>query len=277
MAYEMQNGARSGSSKNLMIGPGVMTRNFDINTFDPKDKSTWGELIGATKGGHTISVNTEWHAVEVDGSLGTIDGYEWLVGADASLKVTFLEMTRENLLMKLPAFSIKELNPDYDVIEHDGSIAPTGTGTIALFTTLIGSNVPIVFVLDNARCVNPFELNTGTGKEDITCEAEFQARYAEDNFTKIPFRILYPKTGANVIAPTFSPASGTYSEEQTVTLTAIEPGAEIYYTLDGSYPTDASIKYTGPITVSATTTIKAVAIKGLDTSSPVTASYTIVP
>lgn len=277
MAYEMLNGARKGSSRNLMIGPGVMTRNFNPATFDPKDRNTWGELIGATKGGHNISVNTEWHATEVDGALGTVDGYEWLVGADASLKVTFLEMTRENLLMKLPAYVIKEHNENYDIIEHDGSIAPTGTGTIALFTTLIGSTVPIVFILDNARCTNPFEIATGTGKDDITCEAEFQARYAEDEFTKIPFRVLYPKGGSAVIAPTFNPTSGTYADEQTVTLTTVEPGAEIYYTTDGSYPTNASTKYTAPITVSVTTTIKAVAIKGLDTSAPVTASYTITP
>lgn len=275
--YQMLNGARAGSSRNLMIGPGVMTRNFNINTFNPKDKSTWGELIGATKGGHTISVNTEWHAVEADGALGTVDGYEWLVGADASLKVTFLEMTRENLLMKLPAFAINAHDENYDVIEHDGSIAPTGTGTIALFTTLIGSNVPIVFILDNARCTNPVEIATGTGKDDITCEAEFQARYAQDNFTKIPFKILYPKTGANIIAPTFAPAEGTFTEEVTVTLTTVEPGATIYYTTDGSYPTDESTKYTGPITVDTTTTIKAVAIKGLDTSAPVSASYVVNP
>lgn len=273
----MLNGARKGSSKNLMIGPGVMTRKFDLATFDPKDRKTWGEVIGATKGGHNIAINTEWHAAEPDGALGTVDGYEWLIGAETSLKVTFLEMTRENLLMKLPAYSIRAHDENYDIIEHDASIAPTGTETIALFTTLIGSTVPIVFILDNARCTNPFEIATGTGKDDITCEAEFQSRYAEDNFTKIPFKILYPKGGSAVIAPVFAPTSGTYTEEQTVTLTTVEPGAEIYYTTDGTYPTNTSTKYTAPIAVSVTTTIKAVAIKGLDTSSPVSASYTINP
>lgn len=276
--YQMLNGAQAGASKDLMIGPGVMYRGFDINNFDPSDRSTWGRVcIGATKGGGTISTNTEWHSVEVDGALGTVEGFEWLTGADATLKVTFLQMSRENLLMKLPAYSIKSHNEKYDLIEHDGSIAPTGAENIAFFTTLVGSSVPVVFILDNARCINPFEINTGTGKDDITCEAEFQARYAQDNFTKIPFKILYPKGGANVIAPTFAPAAGTFSEEQTVSISTTEPGAEIYYTLDGTYPTTDSTKYTGPITVSVTTTIKAVAVKGLDTSMPVGASYTINP
>lgn len=276
MAYEMLNGARKGSSKNLMIGPGVMTRNFDISKFVPNDKTTWGDLIGATKGGHTINVNTEWHAVEVDGALGTVNGYEWLTSADASLQVTFLEMTKENLMMKLPAFDISSHDENYDLLQHNGSIAPTGTGTIALFTSLVGSSIPIVFILDNARCTNPLELATGNGKEDIAVQAEFSARYADDNFTKIPFKILYPKGGSNVAEPVFSPTPGSYEDSVSVSITG-EAGTQIYYTTDGSYPTTESTLYSGSLNLTTTTTIKAVAVKGLDTSAPVTAAYVVTP
>lgn len=276
MAYEMLNGARNGASRDLMIGPGVLYRGFDIDQYDPKDRSTWGrELIGATKGGHTVSVETEWHTVEIDGALGEVEGFEWLVGAKPVLKLTFLQMKRANLLMKLPAFSLKSHDENYDLIEHDGSVSPTGSETIALFTTLVGSDVPVVFILEGARATDPFEIATGTGKDDVVCEVTFTSRYKADNITKIPFKILYPKGGSAVIAPTFNPVGGSYEETQTVTLSTIEPTAEIYYTIDGTYPTSASTKYTAPITVSVTTTIKAVAVKGLDTSAPVAASYAI--
>lgn len=55
--------------------------------------------------------------------------------------------------------------------------------------------------------------------------------------------------------PLFSPTPGTYSTTQTVTGTC--PGSQsLAYTLDGSTPTIASTLYTGPLTVSATTTVK---------------------
>ncbi|MRR37665.1 hypothetical protein EG829_24025, partial [bacterium] len=52
-----------------------------------------------------------------------------------------------------------------------------------------------------------------------------------------------------------SPAGGTYGTPQTVTLSASET-ATIYYTTTGLAPTTASPKYTAPIAVNATTTLK---------------------
>ncbi len=77
-------------------------------------------------------------------------------------------------------------------------------------------------------------------------------------------------------APTFSPATGTYYEPQSVTLSCTTPGSTIYYTTDGSTPTTSSAEYSSAITVSETTTIKAIATAdGMDPSSIATAAYTI--
>lgn len=79
-----------------------------------------------------------------------------------------------------------------------------------------------------------------------------------------------------VDAPTFTPASGTtFTSSKKVTISCATDGATIYYTTDGSTPTTASTKYTGAITITSTTTIKAIAVKdGMDDSSVVTAKYT---
>ncbi len=78
--------------------------------------------------------------------------------------------------------------------------------------------------------------------------------------------------------PTFSPAAGTYTAAQSVTLSDPTPGALIYYTTNGTTPTTASNLYTGPIAVSTTTTIKALAVaSGFLNSAVATATYTIQP
>ena len=84
--------------------------------------------------------------------------------------------------------------------------------------------------------------------------------------------------GVQTAPVTFMPAAGTYNATQQVTLLDTDPAATIYYTLDGSTPTISSAVYTGPITVSATDTINAVALDPiLLLSNPSTSAYVIQP
>ena len=80
---------------------------------------------------------------------------------------------------------------------------------------------------------------------------------------------------AAVEAPSFNPDGGTYTEDQTVTITCATTGADIFYTLDGSDPTDESTPYSAPIVISETTTLKAIAYDGTNVSTITTATYTI--
>ena len=76
--------------------------------------------------------------------------------------------------------------------------------------------------------------------------------------------------------PSFEIASGTtFYPTTNVTLSCATDGATIYYTTDGSRPTDASTLYTGPIAISATTTIRARAYAStVGPSGIATATYT---
>jgi hypothetical protein len=77
-------------------------------------------------------------------------------------------------------------------------------------------------------------------------------------------------------APTFTPAEGTYSSTQTVSISTATSGASINYTTDGSTPSEtAGVLYSGPITVSSTTTIKAIAYaSGMADSAVISATFT---
>lgn len=76
---------------------------------------------------------------------------------------------------------------------------------------------------------------------------------------------------------------GTYSENQSIVLSSITDGSEIYYTTDGSTPSEYNgIRYSGAISVNGiqgecvVTTIKAIAVKfGMLNSSVMTFDYTI--
>lgn len=83
-------------------------------------------------------------------------------------------------------------------------------------------------------------------------------------------------TGGPTAAPTFSPAPGTYSQAQQVSLSSATSGAVIRYTTDGSTPNAGSPVYSAPLSIAASTTIRAIAIHGQSGSSSVSqGSYVI--
>jgi sugar lactone lactonase YvrE len=89
---------------------------------------------------------------------------------------------------------------------------------------------------------------------------------------------LAPNTSLMAAAPTFSPASGSYIPVQSVTISDTATGAVIYYTLDGSMPSTASAVYHSPLSISAATTINAIAVApGYTTSTVGSATYTFNP
>ncbi|MGA9672280.1 MAG: chitobiase/beta-hexosaminidase C-terminal domain-containing protein, partial [Terracidiphilus sp.] len=76
--------------------------------------------------------------------------------------------------------------------------------------------------------------------------------------------------------PAFSVSAGTYPTNQSITISDTTAGATIYYTTNGTTPTTSSTVYSGPIVVSSTETIEAIATaSGFSTSAVASATYTI--
>jgi N-acetylneuraminic acid mutarotase len=96
--------------------------------------------------------------------------------------------------------------------------------------------------------------------------------YTTSNIGTAAYTINIPQAAT----PTFTPAAGTYSSSQQVTINDTTSGATIYYTTDGSTPSTSSTQYTGAITVGGTETLKAIATaSGYTNSSVGTAAYVI--
>ena len=130
------------------------------------------------------------------------------------------------------------------------------------------------FVITNKNITNrAVALNTSHNygpydKGNMTNNNAYQYNFYVDIFVQgyVP---------AAVATPTFNPQAGTYYETQNVTISCDTPNSTIYYTTNGDNPTDASAVYDGPITVSETTSIKAIAYVGTDHSAVATAEYII--
>ncbi len=77
--------------------------------------------------------------------------------------------------------------------------------------------------------------------------------------------------------PVFDPPAGTYFSSVSVTITSTTAGAAIRYTTDGTDPTATTgTLYSGPVSISSTTTLKAIAYAGgYEPSLVNTADYTI--
>ncbi|MBP5559418.1 MAG: chitobiase/beta-hexosaminidase C-terminal domain-containing protein [Bacteroidales bacterium] len=139
---------------------------------------------------------------------------------------------------------------------------------------------------DAAKCLMSIDDN-GNGTFKVT-NTNTPARYLAKNTSSAWFAfyensgqygdiVFVPATAmAKVATPTFDPAAGAVSSGTNVSISCATSGATIHYTVDGTDPTSSSATYSSPIEITATTTIKAIAVKsGMADSEINSATYTI--
>lgn len=98
---------------------------------------------------------------------------------------------------------------------------------------------------------------------DVKLDPSAKGRFLAEAFTPMEDK----GTSFSPSMPFIYPMDGIYPESVQVAITSDNlPGTNVYYTLDGSTPTTLSPKYTGPITLTESTVVRAVAIDGDRTS-----------
>ncbi|HTJ29026.1 MAG TPA: L-type lectin-domain containing protein, partial [Acidobacteriaceae bacterium] len=153
-----------------------------------------------------------------------------------------------------------------------GSQIYSGTLSVTITDTTSGST--IYYTTDGTTPTTSSTVYTGpilvTASETITAVASASG-YVNSATTSATFT-----NTAAVPVVTFSLPTGTYNSAQSLTLSDSQGGAKIYYTTNGTTPTTSSTLYTGPITITNTETITAIAaVSGMVSSTPLAQSYTI--
>ena len=129
-------------------------------------------------------------------------------------------------------------------------------------------------------------INTSTGNRAISLSGwtfAFGAYFTNYmsggnyNFSVDIFMLTGGEESTTVETPTFEPEAGTYISSANVSIKSKTGGANIYYTTDGSEPTETSQLYSVPFELTSTATVKAFASKNGVNSEIAEAAYTIIP
>ena len=160
-------------------------------------------------------------------------------------------------------------NPNGGEVQDDATVTITcATDGAAIYYTTDGT-IPTT---SSTKYTGAIAVNSAM---TINAIAAKEGNYIDSEVATASFTI---KAREVVATPVFSIASGEFYEPVSVEISCATSGATVYYTTNGSAPTTASTKYTGAITVSSTTTIKAIAVKDgyYADSNVAVATYTIL-
>ena len=153
------------------------------------------------------------------------------------------------------------VTPSAGIYTTPQSVVLSTTPGVSIYYTLNGNNPTTL----SAQYSSPIPISVTTTLKAMTKNSNGESS-----------GVLTAVYTMKVQTPVANVPSGSYASTQYVSLTTGTPGASIYYTKDGSIPTTSSPQYTSAISVSANTTIKAIAAKtGMANSGILSLTYTM--
>lgn len=203
-------------------------------------------------------VGTKWQSSTLNASAGNMGAQKIWSGNVSSVEFYFAE-TCEIKNVKIayekaaPAKTLTSIaitgEPAKVAYETGESFNPEGLTVTATYDDKSTADV----TADATWTFNPAVFNT-TGSVTVIALAAYGGKDGVAEYTVT--------VSAKPLKLTITPATGTYTSAQTVTIEANNAVGDvaIYYTTDGSDPADGANEYTAPFEVATTTTVKAYAI-----------------
>jgi sugar lactone lactonase YvrE len=217
-----------------------------------------------------------------DGSAATsaeIDAPQG-VGVDQGGNVEIAEAFRIRKVISAPAVTATALSSSTSSAPAGAAVTFTANVTSAGTTSIPTGSM--AFSVDGTAAATVALTASGTAtystsKLGVGTHTVAASYAGNANFAASTASLTETISQPQASAPVFSPAVGSYTFAQAVTITDTIAGAAIYYTTNATVPTTASTRYTGAITVSTTETIQAIAVAtGYANSAVASATYTIL-
>lgn len=133
-------------------------------------------------------------------------------------------------------------------------IAPlTGLNAVKINSATVGATIK--YTTDGTDPTPNSTTYSSASPISISMGTTVKARGYKDGMN--PSEIATADYSFAVASLAIYPISGNYTTPQTVQIQSVTPGTVVYYTLDGSEPTEASTLYTAPFAIDSSLTIKA--------------------
>lgn len=156
------------------------------------------------------------------------------------------------------------------------SASPAGgtfSASVQVTLTATPANSSIYYTTDGSNPTTASTKYAGPITLAQTTTLKFFAVDAGGRKSAIQTQTYTINTPAPVV--TAAPAGNTYGGAVNVTLTSNQTGTSIYYTTDGTTPTTASARYTAPLAITATKTLKYFGVNGSYSSQVASQTYAI--
>ena len=262
---------------NFILDPHDNILIFSDNTKNTIEKVYLKEFTGNYSCGY---YQNSWHLYK-EKSFGKENNANYLEENITLNTLRINEVSTSKIELKNLTDSDLKLN-DYTLGDKSGKLVNlSGTikaGGYRAYNTQdigisIGNGAEILYLYQNGLNIDTYEVGKLTASNSSGLNNDGKRVY----YTKVTMgsnnaNDYYLGYAAN---PIFSQDGGYLEKDSKVTLTAPD-NSTIYYTLDGSFPTNRSKKYEGELTISKTTTIKAIAYKDGYLSSDIVSRTFIV-
>jgi len=151
-----------------------------------------GVRLGATRGGATFTVETEYKDMQVDGAKGPVQGGRRITKVNVKLSVTFVEWSTDLLKIIQPGSS-EALSTAHDVISRSLQLTSSDyLSNVAIIGEVSDPDAgPAVFVLKRALCTGNFEAAMSDAEEAVV-KAEFEGHFSPSDLDTEPWEIWWP-------------------------------------------------------------------------------------
>ncbi len=272
---------------------------INLNTFEPTNvffanngPFTYGQTniaIGVSSSGGPLSTPTGNITYQVDGGLNG-SGTLTLSGGSVPIQLVSLSAGIHSLAVSYPgdpasflANSSNTLN--FTVDKASLTVTATSPPPVTFGQAIPAlSYTPSGFVNGDGPSVISGTATVATTATNTSNPGDYPITFSTTTLAATNYSFNYVNSTLTIspigaaATPIISPAGGSYTSPQTAAITSSLAGTKFYYTTDGTAPTVTSTSYTGPISVSASETIRAIAVAvGYQTSAISNATFNYLP